>query len=83
MEGLEQVPYAERLKYLNLFSLQGRLLRADLIFMYKIFNNLCAIKPGHLFNVNNASRTRGHKYKISVPMAAVEVRRRFFSTITG
>ena len=50
-----------------------------LIFVYKIFNNLCAIKPCDLFNVNNASRTRGHKYKISVPMAVLEVRRRFFS----
>ena len=37
-DGMALLPYGERLKLLNLYSIQGRLLRADLIQCWKIFH---------------------------------------------
>ena len=77
--GLEGASYLQRLRSLNLFSIQGRLLRADLILVYKIFHNMCSIQPRDIFHFVTDSRTRCHKYKICVPIANIDVRKRFFS----
>ena len=79
MRGLESVPYGERLKRLDLFSFQGRLLRADLIMVWKIFYNKCAIKPDDLFQQAPQVATRGHQLKIFVPRVSRDTRKRFFS----
>ena len=79
VRGLETVCYRQRLRTLNLFSLQGRLLRADLILVYKIFHEMCSIKPADIFDVAVDSRTRGHKFKVCVPIANLDIRKRFFS----
>ena len=77
--GLSDMPYNLRLQRLNLFSFQGRLLRTDLIMVWKIFHDKCALHPDHLFTVDNFSRTRGHQFKLFVPRVNLEVRKRFFS----
>ena len=79
VEGMEELPYWERLRALNLFSLQGRFLRADLILVYKIFHGLCALKPENLFQAANNVHTRGHRFKIYAPLTNLEIRRRFFA----
>ena len=76
--GLEDLSYRERLSRLNLFSFQGRLLRADLILVWKIFNNKCAISPEQVFVMDN-SITRGHSFKLYLPRINLDVRKRFFS----
>ena len=43
MAGFEDLSYGERLRRLDLFSFQGRLLRADLILVYKILHQKCAM----------------------------------------
>ena len=43
------VKYWDHLSSLNLFSVKGRLLRADLIKYFKIFNGLSAISPPDFF----------------------------------
>ena len=58
--GLENLCYADRLKTLDLYSVQGRLLRADLIRYWKILNNKSCIHPVRLFTLLHLSRTRGH-----------------------
>ena len=77
--GLESLSYAQRLSSLNLYSMQGRLLRADSILLWKICNNMCAIKPENIFEMANSNVTRGHQFKIFVPRARLEIRLRFFS----
>ena len=79
VDGLQTLSYADRLSALNLFSVKGRLLRADLILTYKIFHGLCAIQPSNLFVVAGSSRTRGHEYKVVVPLSSLECRRRSFA----
>ena len=79
IRGLEELPYEERLKRLNLYSIKGRLLRCDLILCYKIFHSLSVIKPTDLFNMAPSVGTRGHRYKIQVPQTSIDARRLFFS----
>ena len=78
VNGLGELPYAERLKQLDLYSIQGRLLRADLIQTWKILNGECGADESELFVLDNSSR-RGHSRKLYLPRANLEVRRRFFS----
>ena len=76
---LEDVPYHNRLLRLNLFSVQGRLLRNDLVLVWKIFRGLCSVDPLELFVLDPSTRTRGHSFKIFLPRCRLEARRRFFS----
>lgn len=78
IRGLESLPYSERLRCLDLFSIQGRLLRADMILVWKIFSGDCAIAPEQIFVLNRSSR-RGHDRKLFLPRSNLEIRKRFFS----
>ena len=77
--GMEEMPYHARLRELNLFSLQGRLLRTDMILLWKIFHGECGINPEDLFSLISNSVTRGHPFKIFVPRSNLDIRQRFFS----
>ena len=76
--GLENLPYHDRLKALNLHSFRGRLLRSDLIFVWKVFNNLTSVSPNQIFILNDSSR-RGHPFKIYKPRCELDIRKRYFS----
>ena len=76
--GFEGLSYAERLRRLDLFSVQGRLLRADMILTWKIFAGACAIQPSQVFVLDSGSR-RGHSKKLYLPRTNLEVRKRFFT----
>ena len=78
IDGLGSLTYEERLSQLKLFSLQGRLLRNDLLLVWKIFNNQCSVKFENLFQLAPAHGTRGHPYKIACPHVRLECRRRYF-----
>ena len=68
ISGSESMSYDQRLITLDLCSVKGRLLRADLIKCWKIFNGMSAITPTDLFTMAPARDiTRGHKFKIFVP----------------
>ena len=79
MSGLNELPYDQRLRHLNLFSFQGRLLRGDLIMVWRIFNGECAIRPDDIFIMETSNRTRGHSLKIFLPRWRLDIRSRFFS----
>ena len=79
IRGFGGLDYSDRLQRLGLFSFQGRLLRADMIMVWKIFHNLSAIKPCDLFCLCPNVVTRGHPYKIARPRCRLDVRCRYFS----
>ena len=79
VSGLSDLPYSERLRRLDLFSYQGRLLRSDLILVWKIVHHKCAIRATDIFQFANYDNTRGHQLKIFLPHVRLDVRRRFFS----
>ncbi len=79
IDGMDQFSYSERLQALNLYSVQGRLLRADLIKYWQIFNDQSSISPSDIFNVAPPYITRGHRFKILHSHCSLESRRRFFS----
>lgn len=62
--GLNQLDYSERLKVLNLESLELRRLRYDLVECFKIGNGLSVLNFNSFFTYSNNSHTRGHPFKL-------------------
>jgi hypothetical protein len=65
IDGLREFPYTYRLEVLNLYSIKGRLLRADVLKCWKIFHGKCSIKPGDIFAMAPYVGTRGHRIKLA------------------
>jgi hypothetical protein len=76
--GLEQLDYGSRLRHLDMFSIKGRLLRADLIKCWKILHG-DSEEMKSLFVLAPAVGTRGHSLKLVVPRRCTDLRGRFFS----
>ena len=79
IESLEELEYRDRLRALNLYSVQGRLIRADLIQYWKVFHGKSHILAEDLFQLAPRCGTRGHCFKIFMPTAQTDVRKRFFN----
>ncbi|MBN3302039.1 PLCZ1 phosphodiesterase, partial [Amia calva] len=62
--SLKGMSYSERLRELNLFTLEQRRLSGDLIQVFKIMKGIDHIKPEELFQISRDTRTRGHKWKL-------------------
>ena len=79
VSGLGSLDYRSRLKVLNQYSIQGRLLRADLIQYWKLFHGKCSIHASDMFTSAPRSGTRGHRFKIGHTRSQTDVRCRSFS----
>jgi len=79
LPGFGGLSYTERLKRLNLLSLELRRLHADLIYCYKIVFGLTNLSPGDFFEKAPLSSTRGHDYKLYKNRCYTTVRSTFFS----
>ena len=79
IDNLGEMKYAERLCKLDLFSVQGRLLRSDLIQYWKVMNGRCSIPVDSMFTQLQNAPTRGHKLKIFVNRSNTDVRKRSFA----
>ena len=79
IDAMSELSYSERLYTLDLCSVQGRLLWADLLKYRKIFHRDCAISPDDMFNLVLPLGTRSHRFKIFHTHSSLEARRRFFS----
>ena len=77
--GLKSKSYPERLKQLNLPSLEFRRMRGDLIEVFKIMSGLYNIDPKDFFQVQTNSKTRGHSQKISKPSIRTTLKKNSFS----
>ena len=78
IDGYANFSYSDRLSRLNLYYIKGRLVRADLIQVWKILGGKCSHLNG-LFERVVHGRTRGHTKKIFVPRHSTDVRSRFLS----
>jgi len=77
--GMQKLSYMERLAKLNLWSLEERRNRSDLIEVFRMANNLSPIPLTKFFKFNTDNRTRGHSFKLVKHRCNCEVRRHFFS----
>jgi hypothetical protein len=66
------ISYTERLKHLNIQSLEVRRIHADLIFCYKIMHNFVDIERDMFFNIAT-TQTRGHNFKIHKRLAKLDI----------
>jgi len=71
--------YMERLDKLNLWTLEERRNRSDLIKVFKMAKNLSPILLTKFFKLNTDNKTRGHSFKLVKHRCNCEVRRHFFS----
>jgi len=72
--------YLDRLKELNLWTLEERRNRADLIELFKIYKGFTTVHFESLFTLDcNNKGTRGHLAKLSKPGCQKDVRKYFFS----
>ena len=62
ISGMSGLEYECRLRSLNMYSVQGRLLRADMIQCWKVFHGKCSVSPTDVFLLAPQSGTRGHRF---------------------
>lgn len=77
--SLKRLSYEDRLKDLNMFSVERRMLRGDLIQVYKLFSGLDNLDPNIFFSLNTDNATRGHNFKIKKESCKLDIRKHFFS----
>jgi ribonuclease P/MRP protein subunit RPP40 len=78
LTGLSLMKYSDRLRILNIPSLELRRLRTDLVLCYKILNGLVAGAPEKYGLILSNVSTRGHDMKLFKEHARVEERRNYF-----
>ena len=78
--GLEQLTYGERLRTLDLESLEYRRLKADLLLCFKIVRGFIDLSSSDFFVINDSSITRGHRLKIAQQHCRINARSHFFSS---
>ena len=71
--------YDARLQQLNLWTLEERRNRADLIELFKIYRGMSGIKFDSMFEQVRDSRTRGHSLKLAKNRSNLDIRKFFFS----
>lgn len=79
VKGLNDIPYEERLKRLNLFSLERRRLRGDLIEVYKLTREASVESNGPFLEKRDSRQVRGHSQMLKKVHFRLDVRKYFFS----
>nr|VZI39815.1 unnamed protein product [Spirometra erinaceieuropaei] len=80
VKNLHHLPYETRLTELNLFPLNYRQLRGDLIQTYRIVRSReCALDFDEFFEMARTERLRGHLFKLQRKRAHSDVRQNAFS----
>ena len=79
LTGLRYLSYDERCLKLGLERLELRRLKQDLIYCYKIIHGLTCLLVDDFFVLSNVNYTRGHSFKLMVPVSRINCRLNFFS----
>ena len=78
--GLKKLSYEQRLRRLNLTTLEERRKRGDLIEMYKLLTQKENVDYKQFFQKeNNHHRLWGHSSKVFIPSIRTNLRKSFFS----
>ena len=67
ISDITDMPYDQRLRHLDLLSVNGSLLRADLIYLWKIFKGQSSLIPDTLLVLPLNRKNRGHCFKTFLP----------------
>jgi hypothetical protein len=79
LPGLKNKSYCERLKILNIESLELRRLKLDLNLAYMLLHGLTSIDYRCFFSVRGNEKTRGHPLKLTVKVTRLNCCKYFFS----
>ena len=79
VQNLSKLPYEERLRKLNMFSLRYRRLRGDMIEVFKFVHGQQSEYLKGMFEFNSLNRGRGHQYKLIMKRSETGIRQSFFS----
>jgi len=77
IKGLEHLSYGERLRELDLFSLENRRLRGDLIVAFQYLKGPCKEEGGQLCTWSNSNETRGDCFKLKERKCSLDVGKKF------
>ena len=77
--GLRQLSYAKRLEFLNLWSLEERRNRADLLEVFRMYKRWSTTSFSSMFTLSSNTVTRGHTAKIMKNRCQLDLSRHFFS----
>ena len=78
IRNISHMSYPERLRYLNLDSLNFRRRRCDMIQVYRIIRKIDNLDMSHFFELSQ-SNTRGHRYKLKKPRVITTQRQHSFA----
>ena len=79
VDGMQNLTYEERLKILNLPSLQYRRRRGDVILVYQMLHGRLNLCREVFFSEPSLRTTRGHSFKLAKPHAQTRARRQHWS----
>jgi len=80
LPGFDKLTYTERLQKLKLQSLEHRRLICDLVLCYNIIHGYSALQISDFFKLSNSSRTRGHNFRLEIPLTKCTPRHNFFAS---
>jgi ribonuclease P/MRP protein subunit RPP40 len=76
--AIKDEAYEDRLRHVNLTTLETRRLRGDLIEVFKIFKGFDDLDPNMFFELSQAN-TRGHSLKLIKPRCRLDIRKFSFA----
>ena len=79
VKGIKHLTYEERLRRLDLMSIEERARRSDMIEAYKILSHYINIDPLQFFEKNQETTTRGHNQRLKIRRCKTKAEAKFFS----